>query len=61
MFGTENAGARETSMRFRMARREDKPTERKVQQAVSISGKGLGLNDRGEMYFAVRASVRWTL
>jgi len=61
MFGTENAGLHETSMRFRMTRREDKRANRMIPGTISTPRKGLELNERREMYFAVRSPIRWTL
>jgi hypothetical protein len=61
MFGTENAGLHEAPMRFRMLRRENKGAKRATQEAISIPRTGVELNQRREMYFAVRSPVRWTL
>jgi hypothetical protein len=61
MFGNKNAGAHETSMRFRISRRNGKSTGRRIQQAISIPGNDLEQNERGDMYFAVRSLFRWTL
>ena len=61
MFGTENAGRHETSIRFHLLRREDKATKREIPPVISVDRKGMDSSAHGEMYFAVRAPVRWTL
>ncbi len=61
MFGTENARRHEESIRFHLPLREDEPTKREIPQAISVERKGLEPDARREMYFAVRAPIRWTL
>jgi hypothetical protein len=61
MIGTKNAGLHELSIQLRMIRRDNRRERRATQEAASIPRKGLELEARMEMYFAVRSPIRWTL